>query len=177
MDHEGQGGILLSLGDGEKLFPQGERRRVIPSRSVKCPQPIQDLRDLERLPHLQTQLLRAGVGLFHFGGTIPLRGHQRRAETQMEGEFLAGSGGGVRQGLEQFKSCGEVGDGFRVRRLPRRLLSRQAEILHGLCGIATATIMMREVAVVVVQSGLCSASIARAVCSCRTLRRSCSTVP
>ena len=31
MDHEGQGGILLSVGDGEELFPQGERRCVIPS--------------------------------------------------------------------------------------------------------------------------------------------------
>ena len=115
MGHEGQGGILLSLGDGKELFPQGARRGVIPSHCVKYPQPIQDLRDLERLPYLQTQLLRAGVGLFHFGGTIPLRGHQRRTETQLEGEFLAGSGGGVRQGLEQFKSRGEVVDGFRVR--------------------------------------------------------------
>jgi hypothetical protein len=92
MGHEGQGGILLSVGDGEKLFPQGERRGVIPSRSVKYPQPKQHLHDLERLPHLQTELLRAGVGLFHFDGPIPLRGHQRSAETEVEGEFLAGFG-------------------------------------------------------------------------------------
>ena len=71
MDQEGQGGILLSLGDGEELFPQGERRCVIPSHCVKCPQPKQDLRDLERLPHLQTEILRSGVGVFHFGGTYP----------------------------------------------------------------------------------------------------------
>jgi hypothetical protein len=73
------------------------------------------LRDLERLPHLQAQLLRAGVGVFHFGGTIPLRGDQRRAETQLDGEFVADSGGSVWQGLEQGKSRGEMGDGFRVR--------------------------------------------------------------
>ena len=114
MGYEGQGGILLSVGDGEELFPQGERRGEIPSRGVKCTQPIQDLRDLERLSHLQTQLLRAGVGLFHSGSSIPLRGYQRRAETQVEGEFLAGAGGGVRQGLEQCKSRSEVGDSVRV---------------------------------------------------------------
>jgi hypothetical protein len=57
MDYEGQGGIRLSMGDGEELFPQGERRCEIPSHYVKCPPPIQDLRDLERLPHLRTQLL------------------------------------------------------------------------------------------------------------------------
>jgi hypothetical protein len=54
MDHEGQGGILLSLCEGEELFPQGERRGVMPSYCVKCPPPKQDLRELERLPHLQT---------------------------------------------------------------------------------------------------------------------------
>ena len=54
MNHEGQSGILLSLRDEEELFPQGERCGVIPSHIVKCPQPKQDLRDLQRLPHLQT---------------------------------------------------------------------------------------------------------------------------
>ena len=34
------------------------------------------------------------------------------------------------------------------------MLSRQAEILHGLCGIATATIVMRQVTVVLVEVGL-----------------------
>ncbi len=100
MDHEGQRGILLSMGDGENLFPQGEHHCVIPAHCVKCPQPIQDLRNLERLAHLQTQLLRAGVGLFHFGGTLPLRGYQRRSKTQLERQFLVDSGGGVGQGLE-----------------------------------------------------------------------------
>src|SRR5262245_40257409 len=90
LDREEQRGILLSLRDGEELFPQGACCGVIPSRSVKCKQPIQDLRDLERLRYLQTQLLRAGVGLFHFGGTIPLRSHQRRTEIQVKDEFLAG---------------------------------------------------------------------------------------
>ena len=35
-------------------------------------------------------------------------------------------------------------DGFRVRGLPRGLLSGQAEILHGLGGIATVTVMVRH---------------------------------
>src|SRR3712207_2370012 len=106
MSHEGQGGILLSVGDGEALFPQGERRSVISSHGIKSPPPMQDLRDLERIPYLQTQLLRAGVGLFHFGGTIPLRGNQRSAETEVEGECLAVAFSSVRQGLEQRKSQG-----------------------------------------------------------------------
>src|SRR5438045_832992 len=104
MGYEGQGGILLSVGDGEELFPQGARRGVIPSRRVKCKQPKQDLRDLEWLPHLQTQLLRAGVGVFDFGGAIPSCGYQGSAETQLQDEFLAGSGGSVRQSLEQCQS-------------------------------------------------------------------------
>src|SRR5215203_3849223 len=145
MDHERQRSILLSLCDRKELLSQGKRCGKIPSCSVKCKQSPQDLCNLERLPHLQTQLPRAGVGVFHFGSAIPFRSHQRRAETEVEGEFLAGSSGGVRQGLEQFKSRGEVVDGVRVRRLPRRLLSRQAEILHSLCGIPTATVVMCQV--------------------------------
>src|SRR5262245_45334620 len=35
--------------------------------------------------------------------------------------------------------------------MPRRLLARQAEVLHGLFGIPTATVMMRQLAVVVIE--------------------------
>ena len=115
MGHEGQGGILLSVGDGEALFPQGERCGVIPSHCIKSPLPVQDLRDLERLPYLQTQLLRAGVGLFHFGGSIPLRGHQRRAETQLEGQFLASAGNSVWYGPKQGESRSKMGNCVCVR--------------------------------------------------------------
>ena len=76
MGHEGQGGVLLSVSDVEELLGEGKRRYMIPSHSVKYPPPIQDLSDLERLAHLQTQLLRAGVGVFHFVGSIPLRRYQ-----------------------------------------------------------------------------------------------------
>src|SRR4026207_2015564 len=115
MSHKGQGRIMLLVSDIKELFSQGECRCEIPSRSVKCQLPIRDLRDLERLSHLQTQLLRAGVGLFHCGGIISLRDYQRCTETQLKGEFLAGSGGGIRQGLEQFKSRSEMVDSFCVR--------------------------------------------------------------
>jgi hypothetical protein len=154
MHHEGQGGILLSLRNGEELFPHGERRGVIPACYIRSPQSKQEVRDLERLPHLQTQLLRVGVGLLHFGAAIPLRDHQGRPETEVESEFLAGSGGGSREGLEQFKSRGEVVNGFLIRGMPRRLLSCHTEILDGLCGIPTVTVMVRKLAVVVFEVGL-----------------------
>ena len=91
MNHAGHGGILLSFCEGEELFPQGERRCEISSHAVIRIQSKQDLCDLERLTHLQTQLLLAGVDLFHFGGAIPLRDHQRRAKTQLESQFLLGA--------------------------------------------------------------------------------------
>ena len=43
-----------------------------------------------------------------------------------------------------------MSDRFRIGRALHRLLSSQVEILHGLLGIATATVVMRQLAVVVV---------------------------
>ena len=75
---------------------------------IKRPQSPQHREELRGLPHLLTQLARPGVGFLHFRGSIALGGDQRRAQSDLQRQFLLGALGSVRQGLEQLQPFGEV---------------------------------------------------------------------
>ena len=100
--------VLHALGQAQELLPQLARRLELRPHQIKHPQSPQHREELRGLPHLLAQLPRPGVGLFHFRGRIALGGHQRRAQGELQRQFLLGALGGVRQGLEQLQPLGEV---------------------------------------------------------------------
>ena len=56
---------MLALGQSHHLLHQRMRLLQLTPRHIQRPQSPQYLEELRGLPHLPTQLLRSGKGLFH----------------------------------------------------------------------------------------------------------------
>ena len=67
---------------------------------MQSPQAPQDARDLRGVLHLVTQLARPAVGELDFRGRIALDDRERRAEGELQREFLPAALGRVREGPE-----------------------------------------------------------------------------
>ncbi len=67
---------------------------------MQSPQSSLDARDLRGVLHVVTQLARPGVGVLDFWGRIALDDRERRAEGELQREFLPGALGCVREGPE-----------------------------------------------------------------------------
>ena len=64
---------------------------------MKRPQPHEHREELGSLPDLLAQLPGAGVGSAHFREPKTFGGQQRRAQSELQREFLLGTLGGVGQ--------------------------------------------------------------------------------
>src|SRR5215813_2969344 len=93
--------VLRTLRKAKELLPQLARCFEISPRDVKGPQPVQHREELRGLSHLLTQLARPGVGFSHFRGGKAFGGYQRRAQSDVQCEFLLSALAGVGQGWEE----------------------------------------------------------------------------
>ena len=109
---------------------------------IKRSQPKQDREELRSLAHLPAQRERPGVGSFHFRGRMALGGSPSRTDGDVQGQFLVGARGSVRESLEQLQGSGEVTDCLRSRRALHSLQPSETEIFHRLLGVAATTIVM-----------------------------------
>ena len=96
-----ESGVLRALGQAQELLRQLARRLQLAPHQIKRPQPKEHREELRGLPDLLAQLPGAGVGLLPLPGGKAFGGHQRRAQSEVQREFLLGALGGVGQGLEQ----------------------------------------------------------------------------
>jgi hypothetical protein len=73
-----------------------------------------------------------------------LDGNQRRPKSEMQGEFVLDAFHGIRQRREEFESCAEMRDGFRIGRPFKGLLSRGVPIVDRLGMEPSRRIVLRE---------------------------------
>jgi hypothetical protein len=83
--------VTLALCQAEVLIGQFVRRLVLALQYIEIMEPSQHRKVLRGLPHPLAQLHRAGEGLSHFRGRIPLRDRQRSAERELQSQLPLGT--------------------------------------------------------------------------------------
>jgi hypothetical protein len=73
-----------------------------------------------------------------------LRSHERSGQGKLQGEFLLGALGRVRQSLEQLQSFGEVAACFNVRRAPNGFLACLQPVRNGLHNAIRLGVVMSQ---------------------------------
>src|SRR5262245_56617139 len=111
---------------------------------IKHPEPPEHREELGGLSYLQAQLECPSVSFFHFRGRIAFGGYQRRAQSDLQGEFLLDTLGSIRQGLEQLQPFGKVADRFLMSRALGGSLSRLLPIGNGLRAETRLSVMMGQ---------------------------------
>jgi hypothetical protein len=96
-----QGRVVLPPGQVQELLPQLARHEKLASHLMKPPQPMEDREELVGLPGLLAQLSGAGIGSLHFWRGNTFDGLQRRAQREVQQEFLLGAPTGVGQRCEK----------------------------------------------------------------------------
>jgi hypothetical protein len=99
---------------------------------------------LGRVADLLAQHPRPGVGLLHVRGRHALGGDQRRSQRELQVEFVLRPRRGLGEGGEQRQACGQVLDGFRVRRALQRALPGLLPVVHRLCCEPCLRVMVRH---------------------------------
>src|SRR5215510_6610449 len=115
---------------------------------VKCPQAKKAPEELRPLPQLPAQFERPSVRFFHLRSGVALGCDQRIAQGDLQRQLSLRALRGVRESVEQCQSRTQVGDRFRMGRPLHGLLPGKPEVFHGLYSVATATVVMRQVAAV-----------------------------
>src|SRR5262249_9185987 len=93
--------VTLALGHAEDLLCQLLRRLVLALLYIEFMKSRQRHKELRGLPHLLAQLPRPYIDLSRFWRPTPLRGPNRFAERDLQGQFSLRALDGVRQRLEQ----------------------------------------------------------------------------
>ena len=136
--------ILSGVAHVPALLGELLGRPVLGPRGIEDPQSPPNRKKLWRLASQLADFASPRIDLSHLWRSESFGRDERRADRKLERKLLLEAVGTLRQGVEQFLRLGEVGDRFRVRRPPHRLLGRSLEIRD--CGFSKirAGIVVRE---------------------------------
>src|SRR5262249_3896492 len=111
---QGQHGVVELFGQAEEFLPQLTRPLVLPSRMIAIPQPPQRRKKLRRLArlcrrravrsflHLPSKLAGPDIDAFYLWGHGAPDTPQRRAERELQRQFLLGTLASLGESLEYF---------------------------------------------------------------------------
>jgi hypothetical protein len=94
-------GVLPALGEAEHLLRQLPGLRQRPPRDIYHPQPSQHRDALRRLPHLLTERMSSGKGVFHLRGGLTLGGREHLTEGDLQIKLVPAALRGVREVRQQ----------------------------------------------------------------------------
>jgi hypothetical protein len=116
-------GIVQLLGQAQALLAQLARGVVLRADRAEAPQAPQHREQLRRLAERLAQLAGAGVGTSDLRGALPFGRHQRRAERDLESEFLLCPLGRIGQARQHLQPLAEMRDRLHVSRAFHRALA------------------------------------------------------
>jgi hypothetical protein len=122
---------LVTPGSRE-LFPELTHPLVLGAREIKPAQSLQHRDKLWGVSHLLAQLVRPGVGVFHFPGPHALHRDERRGQSGLQEHLLLRAFDGVWEGREHVQAPGEVTDGLKIGRALDGALARPLPVSYGL---------------------------------------------